>query len=55
MLKKLANHKNTDSDDVTKGYLIVQVADIKEPMTIVQDRLLELMNRKTKRSIDVAS
>ncbi len=51
MLKKLANHKSNDSDDVTKGYLIVKVSDMKEPMENVGDRLWEMMTRKTKRKI----
>jgi len=51
MLKKLANHKTNDSDDVTKGYLIVKVNDMKEPMEKVGDRLSEMMTRKTKRRI----
>lgn len=51
MLKKLANHKSNDSEDVTKGYLIVKVNDMKEPMEKVGDRLWEMMTRKTKRKI----
>lgn len=51
MLKKLANHKSNDSEDVTKGYLIVKVNDMKEPMENVGDRLWEMMTRKTKRKI----
>lgn len=51
MLKKLANHKSNDSEDVTKGYLIVKVADMKEPMEKVGDRLWDMMTRKTKRKI----
>jgi len=51
MLKKLANHKSNDSDDVTKGYLIVKVSDMKEPMENVGDRLWEMMTPKTKRKI----
>lgn len=51
MLKKLANHKSNDSDDVTKGYLIVKVHDMKEPMEKVGDRLWEMLTRKTKRKL----
>ncbi|MBY0357967.1 MAG: integrase family protein [Candidatus Obscuribacterales bacterium] len=51
MLKKLANHKSNDSEDVTKGYLIVKVNDMKEPMEKVGDRLWDMMTRKTKRKI----
>lgn len=42
-LKKLANHKISNSDDVTKGYLIVNVQDMLAPMEKVGNRLCELM------------
>jgi integrase len=42
-LKKLANHKTRSSDDVTKGYLIVKITDMLQPMEKVGNRLWQLM------------
>ena len=42
-LKNLANHKSGFSRDVTKGYLIVRVSDLLEPMEQVGDRLWSMM------------
>jgi integrase len=49
-LKKLANHKTSNSDDVTKGYLIVNVQDMLVPMEKVGERLWNLMKESASAS-----
>jgi integrase len=49
-LKKLANHKISGSDDVTKGYLIVSVQDMRVPMEKVGDLLWEFMTKQSTKS-----
>ena len=44
MLKRIANHAN--SGDVTAGYVIKSVADLREPMQKVEDLIFKLISEK---------
>jgi integrase len=51
-LKRLANHKIKNLRDVTEGYLVVQVHDMREPMEKVSSRLWELMTSPVETYLD---
>jgi integrase len=51
-LKRLANHKIKDLHDVTEGYLVVKVHDMREPMEKVADRLFDIMTSPVETFLD---